>query len=182
MLVNEYIESAAATAIYPDQGKNTVYPVLGLCGEAGEVCEQAKKMLRDDRGELTPERQGKFKKELGDVLWYVAAVATEIQHRFPSGPYTLSYVHTQAVAQSIKSDSLARSVRRLFDAANRVSQALDETLGHEKLPVLLERVLMLVADVAARVNLTLEEVAVGNLQKLSDRKQRGTLQGDGSER
>lgn len=77
MNFNEYQAKAITTAIYPDQGKNIIYPTLGLTGEAGEVSELIKKMIRDDAGVLTEERRAKLAKELGDVLWYVAVVAYE---------------------------------------------------------------------------------------------------------
>jgi NTP pyrophosphatase (non-canonical NTP hydrolase) len=74
---NIYQTKALETAIYPDQGKNIIYPALGLTGEAGEVSELIKKMIRDDGGVLTEPRREKLLKELGDVLWYVAVVAHE---------------------------------------------------------------------------------------------------------
>ncbi|MBJ7329473.1 MAG: nucleoside triphosphate pyrophosphohydrolase family protein [Solirubrobacteraceae bacterium] len=73
----EYQHDSRATAVYPDAGDNLLYPTLGLCGEAGEVAEKVKKMLRDDAGVLSDERRAAISKELGDVLWYVAQVATE---------------------------------------------------------------------------------------------------------
>lgn len=54
------------------------YVVLGLNGEAGEVAEQIKKAMRNDGGELSPERVDFLKKELGDVLWYMTRLADEL--------------------------------------------------------------------------------------------------------
>jgi NTP pyrophosphatase (non-canonical NTP hydrolase) len=76
--VNLYQERALKTAVYPEVGDNLVYPVLGLANEAGEVAGEMKKLMRDDGGELTPERADRILGELGDVLWYAAAVAAEL--------------------------------------------------------------------------------------------------------
>jgi NTP pyrophosphatase (non-canonical NTP hydrolase) len=54
------------------------YPALGLAGEAGEVAEHAKKAIRDDAGVVTEERRLAMAKELGDVLWYVSQLASEL--------------------------------------------------------------------------------------------------------
>ena len=78
MNFNEYQEKSRKTAIYPEQGKNFIYPTLGLTGEAGEVSEKVKKILRDDGGIISKEKKMELKKELGDVLWYVSQIATEI--------------------------------------------------------------------------------------------------------
>ena len=77
MELSDYQERSRATAVYPGVGANLLYPTLGLCGEAGEVAEKIKKMVRDDAGVLSPERREALAKELGDVLWYVAQLATE---------------------------------------------------------------------------------------------------------
>jgi NTP pyrophosphatase (non-canonical NTP hydrolase) len=77
MLISEYQELSRRTATYPGAGDNIVYPTLGLAGEAGEVAEKVKKLLRDDAGVLSDERRSALAGELGDVLWYLAQVATE---------------------------------------------------------------------------------------------------------
>ena len=73
-----YQDAAESTAIYPDKGDNLYYPALGLAGEAGEVCEKIKKIMRDQKGFITQENEDELVKELGDVLWYVANIASEI--------------------------------------------------------------------------------------------------------
>lgn len=66
------------TWVYPNIGDNLIYPVLGLCGEAGEVAEKVKKLIRDHDGILTPKIELELAKELGDVLWYISATAQEL--------------------------------------------------------------------------------------------------------
>jgi NTP pyrophosphatase (non-canonical NTP hydrolase) len=73
----EYQRLSRRTAEYPREAW-LAYPALGLAGEAGEVAEHAKKAIRDDAGEITDERRAAVGKELGDVLWYVAQLATEL--------------------------------------------------------------------------------------------------------
>lgn len=73
----EYQRLSRRTAVYPDAGSNLAYPALGLCGEAGEAAEKVKKAMRDDGGQLTESRRAALSGELGDVLWYVAQLATE---------------------------------------------------------------------------------------------------------
>jgi NTP pyrophosphatase (non-canonical NTP hydrolase) len=79
MLLSDYQSRSRATAVYPQMGDNLLYPTLGLCGEAGEVAEKIKKMVRDDDGILSDARRGALSKELGDVLWYLAQIATEAE-------------------------------------------------------------------------------------------------------
>lgn len=79
MTFSEYQRSSRETAVYPDLGKNFIYPTLGLAGEAGEVAEKVKKIIRDHAGVVTDESRELIKKELGDVLWYVSQLATEFE-------------------------------------------------------------------------------------------------------
>lgn len=73
---NAYQSKASTTAKFPKGSTEGLsYCTLGLNGEAGEVAELIKKMLRDEGGKLSLERREKLKKELGDVLWYLSQVA-----------------------------------------------------------------------------------------------------------
>lgn len=55
-----------------------VYPTLGLVNEAGEVAGKVKKIFRDKGGVISPEDREALKSELGDVLWYLAQICTEL--------------------------------------------------------------------------------------------------------
>jgi len=78
MTFEEYQKLSRETAVYPDIGKNFTYPTLGLAGESGEVAEKVKKILRDNGGVIDEERRKELTKELGDVLWYLSQIASEI--------------------------------------------------------------------------------------------------------
>ena len=60
-----YQKEARKTAIYPNLGSNNIYPTLGLVGEAGEVAEKLKKVLRDKNGYFDEYAKNEIKKELG---------------------------------------------------------------------------------------------------------------------
>lgn len=78
MDLHTYQRQSRHTACYPGAGSNPIYPTLGLCGEAGEVADKVKKVIRDRGGAFTPEVIRSLELELGDVLWYVAQLATEL--------------------------------------------------------------------------------------------------------
>lgn len=101
--LTQYQSAASKTAMYKHNHK-ILYPALGLAGEAGEVANKVKKMLRDDNLD-----KNAIASEIGDVLWYAAMLSKDL-------------------------------------------------------------------------NIELHDVAMKNLEKLYDRKERGTIQGDGDER
>jgi NTP pyrophosphatase (non-canonical NTP hydrolase) len=76
--LSEYQRLSRSTAQYP-RNEALTYPALGLAGEAGEFADHAKKVIRDDGGEVTAGRREAMAKELGDVLWYVAQLASELE-------------------------------------------------------------------------------------------------------
>lgn len=72
---NEYQDKAQTTAVYPyNLNGGIFYPALGLAGEVGELLNKIKKVARDNV-ELNKED---MKKELGDILWYVSQLSTEL--------------------------------------------------------------------------------------------------------
>lgn len=73
----EYQDFIEKTAVY-DESHKIIYPALGLGNEAGEVQGKVKKVLRDNNGEFTDEAKKAIGKELGDVLWYLAATAKDL--------------------------------------------------------------------------------------------------------
>jgi NTP pyrophosphatase (non-canonical NTP hydrolase) len=75
--LSEYQRRSRRTAEYPREAW-LVYPALGLAGEAGEAAEQVKRVIRDDGSRITAGRREAMAGELGDVLWYVAQLATEL--------------------------------------------------------------------------------------------------------
>lgn len=78
MNFNEYQKGAWTTAHYPNAGKNYVYATLGLTGEAGELANKVKKVARDHDGVMTDEVKDLIAAEMGDLLWYIAALSTEL--------------------------------------------------------------------------------------------------------
>ena len=75
LTMNDYQADAAATMIYKWK---VIYPALGLASEAGEVCDKIKKVLRDKNGEFTQNDRLDIRLELGDVLWYVSQIASDL--------------------------------------------------------------------------------------------------------
>ena len=83
MEFNSYQEEARKYDLFKPTGDyNTisfVEKVLGLAGEAGETADKVKKVLRDNGGEFSDVDKGEVVKELGDVLWYLAAISTYLK-------------------------------------------------------------------------------------------------------
>ena len=91
MNFKEYQKKAASTALYMDKVKEAfpdlpenLYNLIGLSyaglglGEVGETQGKIKKIIRDSGGIITDEKKKEIVGELGDILWYVAAVCTEL--------------------------------------------------------------------------------------------------------
>ena len=75
---NEYQRESRKTWNLIHTDHPIVYPTLGLANEAGEVAGKVKKIFRDKRGQITEEDREALKQELGDVLWYLTQICTEL--------------------------------------------------------------------------------------------------------
>lgn len=82
MSLQQYQEATLDTAVYPGAGEGDmdaiVYTTLGLSGEAGEIPNKVKKILRDAGGQITDEARKAIAAEIGDTLWYVARLSDEL--------------------------------------------------------------------------------------------------------
>ena len=96
---SDYQKRSRETAGYPVIGHAVIYPTLGLANEAGEVAGKIKKVFRDRNGEINSETREALKAELGDVLWYIAQVCTELE------------ISLEEVAESNLAKLLDRKVR-----------------------------------------------------------------------
>lgn len=111
MNLDDYQERALRTAVYPAH-VGMYYTILGLCGEAGELANVYKKHLRDGGALVSlahgltgagSDRRNKMIDELGDCLWYIAAIAkelnTSLDHVATSNLFKLA---TRANADTLK--------------------------------------------------------------------------------
>ena len=72
-----YQQVAKQTAIYPRE-QAIIYPTLGLTGEAGEVANKVKKIIRDDGNKINEGLVQEISAEIGDCLWYISVLASDI--------------------------------------------------------------------------------------------------------
>ena len=77
MEIDAYQLAALKTAVY-SHDHEIPYLALALCGEAGEVADKVKKVLRDKDGEFSPGTRHALAFELGDCLYYLAVLAHAI--------------------------------------------------------------------------------------------------------
>lgn len=190
----EYQDRAATTAVYPRQyvlttGKvvdpttrSCIYPVFGLCGEIGEFAS----VFTDKLGLV-----GDVYSEAGDVLWYVAAICSDlkISLRDVVGCETFAQCSHYSLANT---SSIEELLIELFKAAGIVSEAAKKTIRDNDGVVMdarlktiqnaLFRVLMALGAICYKQDIRLEAVASQNLAKLASRANKGTIQGSGDNR
>ena len=191
---NYYRETAEKTAVYPGFASMTglTYVSLGLHGESGELCDQVKKVIRDDRNTFVPERHAKLCAELGDVLWYWASAARELGVEC-GALINRDYAPREAIqlppgmgtpsATSFAALALVKHVAKFTDP---VLDALGDGQARPQDREALIRRLGAIYHCARSVALTLDvdirDIAIGNLCKLLSRRDRGTIHGSGDNR
>ena len=125
MDLDEYQDAAFRTAVYPDAGAGTdaamAYVLLKLSGEAGEVGQKWAKYLRGDYP-YDQALQVKLAKELGGVLWYVAAAAREIGFTLTEiAKLNLDELAKRAATGTLKGDGDDRGAQAMREAAKKAA-------------------------------------------------------------
>lgn len=83
MTLDEYQEKAAKTALFTgDEFMDLLHWTLGVGGEAGEITEKIKKIVRDKQGKVSRQDKEDLIKEVGDVLWYLAVLTRHLGYSF----------------------------------------------------------------------------------------------------
>ena len=77
MDLRAYQDAVSKTDCTAEEGaESLMVPLLGLAGEVGQLQSEYKKAIRD--GDAANLYRNRFAEELGDVLWYVANLATKL--------------------------------------------------------------------------------------------------------
>ena len=182
MTYNSYKQGALRTANYPRELAMN-YLRLGIRGEAGEVCDKIKKLIRDDGwtpGQPVPEaRREAIILELGDVAWYAACIAHERMWDMAIGrsreDESVDLVFYDKTIH--RSNELARYATVLNDIV-----AMDQLGSSSDRRHYTSKVLYWVGKVAACIDCPLSEVMGRNLAKLASRQERGRISGSGDYR
>lgn len=183
--LSEYQKQAITSKIYRDEVA-LPYVVLGLVGEAAEMKEKQIAILTNGfDSQLTNE----FAKEVGDVAWYLAAIATETGQNLgdfddgidPEGVhYTFApevdrvVLHAGGIAEVLK--KALRDDYAEFEKGSIVPEKL------EKINVHIKKIVTNMKDVCYSLGLDFTLVLKQNIEKLQSRKERGVLSGSGDNR
>lgn len=161
--LNAYQVQAYSLAVYGEP--KIAYPALGLVEEVGELLE------------CSPEHPESIVKEMGDVMWYCGALASDLG-------FTLVDARMDCKVQLIP--DIEALYKNAFKIAGRVKKVLRGDSGQESK---VEEIKGRVGDIIRRIEVlaaqhgsSLGEVCERNLDKLFDRKDRGVLKGDGDNR
>ena len=191
-----YIENTRKTALYPKE-EAIDYVVLGLHGEAGEICNKVKKIIRDNNNELNETVKEKIRHEFGDCCWYLARTWDEItkydselfdyslyspqyKDRFPLNEYKDDIVPYTYALNLVSADilNLAYHTYHLkHDPQKRIERC--GYITFENLCKFRELITIIAAQF---LDTTFEELCDLNIEKLFSRLDRGVIKGDGDNR
>lgn len=179
-----YAKKAAETAVYPEDGA-VEYLCLGLLGESGEIAEKLKKHIRAGKQELSAADKRAMLLECGDVLWYLAMLAAEIDKNLSKGwpperrllPGLIYDFKSWRDRVPVGAGGLAGLVFRLHGeicgTIGRITvQQYHAAMNYVQPLAVLEKLVELLGS-------DLETVAAMNLEKLNKRKAAGTLAATG---
>lgn len=181
MEIVDYAEQARSTAVYP-QADKYIYPSLGVGGEIGELCEKLDKISW-----MSPVHdQGPARKEVGDVLWYIAAVCYDANLSMKNLIGMETFEELEEFTNYTESiGSLAGKAGVICELAKKCirddgRQLTEDRRNHVR--AALANLLLCLSAICNSYGISIAEAASDNLAKLQDRKNRGVLGGSGDNR
>lgn len=177
MNFKEYQIESRKTAIYPGLDKDISYPLMGLCGEGGELCNKFKKVVRDNKGVLSQDRIDGIIGELGDFCWYLFQLYSELKIDFQDN-------YTEVSIDQTKIKSIQHTLVATHCCISDIAiycLSSNKTLTSE-LTDKANTLITLIKEVCKIVHTTIEDVMDYNIKKLKDRLDRNVIRGDGDNR
>lgn len=172
-----YQTESRKTATYPGLNQSIEYPLMGLMGEFGELCEKFKKILRDNNGNMSEERKDGVISECSDLLWYLFQIYSESKIDFEK-----EYVEKQLFAEQKSSllNLLVAMNCAISDIAVFCVSKNQVLLSCITDPV--NSLISCIKCICIICNTTIENVMDYNIKKLKDRLDRNVICGDGDKR
>jgi NTP pyrophosphatase (non-canonical NTP hydrolase) len=201
--IEHYQKFVKSVSIYPDAGRNLVYPAMGLVGEVGEFFNKLKKVDRDNAGRLDEEFEAMLVQELGDALWYHAAICNEVNLEMrdilsihakekiltwkeldryfeKKVGLTADSLHQASFSFSFAGYRFAFYIHRIVELRPR--DAADYLRNDGEFKLWFKGSVRNIWQVAYFLESSLYSAATMNYRILSDRKERGKLHGSGDDR
>lgn len=190
--LNQYQQESKKTAIYPVIGGNpSMYPMLGLVNEAGEVAGKVKKLHRDEKAQITLAFKEALAKEIGDVAWYLAQLCSDAGIMI-EGYSMAAYEQERVITQLGMGPTISAHAVDLNLHCGRLASCYKMAVNSETLPMssatkegakdILGIIMYHFDSLCDFTGFTPLEVCQMNLFKLFKRKDEGTLKGDGDDR
>lgn len=168
----KYEEIVIGSMVYPNQGNNLAYPVLGLVEETGEIVEKIDFL----------DKQG-LKKEMGDVIWYMTAFCYELNCNFDKFESDMKYIpqlKTQAILQNV--GDIISKIASIVKKTMRDSGGVITVDNKGKLEILIQQIINLFNTLSLNQKFTIYDVLELNANKIIDRKNRNVVHGSGDDR
>ncbi len=189
MNLNDYQQDAVSTAQYPvstsdfDESQTAlIYQALWMAGFVGNICNQVKKMLRDDNGVLTEDRKQVLDKLIDSAIQSLGWLGQSINKESNvSEKLNLD----ECIGLCYTSLGLIGEAGEFCDKAKHLMETDDEETIikiKEDLCDELGDVEWYVASSAKELDRKLDSICEDNLAKLKDREERNVIQGSGNNR
>jgi len=191
MNITEYAEQARSVAIYP-QVARVYYPILGITGEIGEFVD---KLVGGPR--FPNAKKSEVTKEAGDILWYLVNATIDTGHRFKDlcvaaagGKDCLNFTELSTTLRLTEDKrcpltKLTVYTGQLAEVAKKMLRDTEGVMPPDKAIIFqdtLIEILIAMFEICEQWDITMDDVAQGNINKLFSRRDRGVLKGSGDNR